>query len=252
MATVLHEDVVSGKDERSSTLRSATTPFAYTWAPPSRSTVLDGHEVVATRTVPTGGSGAETTAVAEITLVAAIVPAGPLGRAGRARCSGLAPRTDRSGWPWGALGAAGPCRSRGGARHGGQRDGPDPHPGEGDGSGAEHAGESYAVARPRGTPWLPGRAAIARHLWSVPLDLCHDAPLSWPPEHDDQMSIALSYLSRGRVAQTEADRRGAPRAAPTRGPHASGLSVALTTRGGCVLPGRQARPVSPGRLRVCP
>src|SRR5579883_1131447 len=113
MATVLHEDVVSGKDERSSTLRSATTPFAYTWAPPSRSTVLDGHEVVATRTVPTGGSGAETTAVAEITLVAAIVPAGPLGPAGPgAPAVPGSPRAPTGpagpGGPWAPRGPAGP------------------------------------------------------------------------------------------------------------------------------------------------
>src|SRR5579875_3106615 len=113
MATVLHDEVVSGKDERSSTLRSATTPFAYTWAPPSRSTVLGGHEVVATRTVPTGGSGAETTAVAEITLVAAIVPAGPLGPAGPgAPAVPGSPRAPTGpagpGGPWAPRGPAGP------------------------------------------------------------------------------------------------------------------------------------------------
>src|SRR3974390_1366166 len=63
------------------------TPGADTWAPPLRSTFPAGHDVFATRTVPRGGSGADTTGIARSTFVPAnpagpCLPSGPCGPCG--------------------------------------------------------------------------------------------------------------------------------------------------------------------------
>ena len=81
MATVCHFVVSIGNEDRSVTLRSASVPDAVTCAPPLRRTVPAGHEVLATRTLPTAGLGADLTVVLETIEVAATVPAGPAGPA---------------------------------------------------------------------------------------------------------------------------------------------------------------------------
>src|ERR1700760_2048239 len=82
IATVCHFVELIGNEDRSVTLRSAWTPGAVTCAPPFKRTFPKGQEVLATRTVPTAGSGADLSEVAERIVVAATVPAGPAGPAG--------------------------------------------------------------------------------------------------------------------------------------------------------------------------
>lgn len=84
MATVCQCDLLSGNDERSSTFRSACTPGAETSAPPLRRSSPNGHDVLATSTVPTAGLTADVSADAATIDVSAMVPAGPVSPLGPA------------------------------------------------------------------------------------------------------------------------------------------------------------------------
>ena len=93
MATVSQTLDVSGMDERSCTLRSATTPGAVTCAEPVRRMLPTGQDVFAASTVPTAGLGGDVTVVPatmEVEASVPVAPAGPAGPAGPATPTGPA------------------------------------------------------------------------------------------------------------------------------------------------------------------
>jgi len=104
--TVSQVLALSGIDKRSPTLRSATTPGAETWALPLMRIFPRGHAVMATRTVPTGGFGADVSVSPATTDADAMVPAGPDGPGGPAAPVG-------PGTPWGPCVPAAPARPTG-------------------------------------------------------------------------------------------------------------------------------------------
>ncbi len=107
--TVCQVLALSGIDERSPTLRSFTTPGAETCALPLMRIFPKGQAVMATRTVPTGGFGADVSVGPATTDADAMVPAGPDGPGGPVAPLG-------PGTPWGPcapVAPVGPTAPRG-------------------------------------------------------------------------------------------------------------------------------------------
>src|ERR1700734_3991798 len=108
-ATVCQMFGAIGSDVRSSTLRSEMVPVAVTCAEPVSMTVLAGHDVLPTSTVPTGGFGAVVRAAPDTTVADASVPGGPAGPAGPAGPTApVAPCR-----PWSPFAPVGPIAPRG-------------------------------------------------------------------------------------------------------------------------------------------